>query len=212
MAHQFVWMRAAILVAGLAGAAHADPNASVNFAVMRNGEQIGTNKISVGHDGAETTVQDDTHIAVGLGVITLYHYDQNETERWAAGRLVALNARTDDNGTKLSTSAKVEDGKLVIHAGDKVREAPPTTVPISFWNPLLVASDEAVDPKDGTVQPMKVIDRGEESLLIQGKQRSAHHYQIVTPFPEDVWYDGNNQLVQLELKGSDGSTIRYQLM
>ena len=191
----------------------ADPNtASINFAVMRNGAQIGTNYIKVGHDGAETTVQNDTHVAVGLGMLSLYRYDQSETERWADGRLVALNAKTDDNGTEHSTSAKAKDGKLVIRVDDKVREAPSTAVPLSLWNPMLVDSDVALDPQDGSVQPMKVFDRGEEKLLIRGKEHPAHHYEIVTTFPQDVWYDDNRQLVQVELKGSDGSTIRYQLM
>jgi hypothetical protein len=204
---------AVMVAAGLVAPAQADPNAaSINFAVMRNGAQIGTNKISLGHDGAETTVQDDTHVAVGFGPLTLYRYDQSETERWAEGRLVAMNAKTDDNGTEYSTSAQAKDGKLVIRADDKVREAPPTAVPMSLWNPVLVESEVALDPKDGSLQPMKVIDRGEEKLLIQGKQRPAHHYEIVTMFPQDVWYDDNHQLVQVELKGRDGSTIRYQLM
>ena len=210
MTYRFVC--AAMIAAGLVGPVRADPNGSITFVVMRNGEQIGTNKIRVGHDGAQTTVQDDTHVAVGLGMLTLYRYDQSETERWADGRLVALNAKTDDNGTEYSTSAKAKDGKLVIRADDKVREAPPTAVPLSLWNPVLVDSDVAVDPKDGSVQPMKVIDRGVDKVVIQGKQRPAHHYEIVTSFPQEVWYDDNDQLVQVELKGSDGSTIRYQLI
>ena len=210
MTYRFIC--AVMVAAGLVGPAQADPNGSINFVVTRNGEQIGTNKIRVDRDGAQTTVQDDTHVAVGLGMLTLYRYDQSESERWADGRLVALNAKTDDNGTEYSTSAKAKDGKLVIRADDKVREAPPTAVPLSLWNPLLVVSDVAVNPKDGSVQPMKVIDRGEDRVLIQGKQRHAHHYEIVTSFPQEVWYDDNDQLVQVELKGSDGSTIRYQLI
>lgn len=212
MAHRFLCLGAAAVAAGLAGSTSADPNASINFAVMRNGEQIGTNRIRVIRDGTQTTVQDDTHVAVGLGVITLYHFDQNETEHWADGRLVALSAKTDDNGTERKTSASTQGGKLVIRAGDKVWEVPPTAVPLSLWNPPLVDSQVALDPKDGSVQPMKVIDRGEENLTVQGRTRAAHHYQVVTTFPEDVWYDENHQLVQVELKGSDGSTIRYQLM
>ena len=213
MSHQSAWIGAAIFVAGLVGSAHAeDPNASLNFAVMRNGEQIGTNKIRLGHDGAATTVQDDTHVAVGLGMLTLYRYDQSETERWADGRLVALNAKTDDNGTEHNTTAEAKDGKLLVRVDSKVSEAPPTAVPLSLWNPALIASEVALDPEDGSVQPIKVVDRGEEKLVVLGKERAAHHYQIVTGFPQDVWYDDNKQLVQVELKGRDGSTIRYQLM
>lgn len=200
-------------VAALLGPAQAEPNrVSIDFAVMRNGSQIGTDKIRLGHEGAETTVQNDTHIAVGLGSLILYRYDQNETERWADGRLVALNAKTDNNGTEHSTSAAAKDGKIVIRVDDKVSEAPPTAIPLSLWNSEAVNSNVAFDPEDGRIQAMKVIDRGEEKVVVRGRECPAHHYQLVTKFPQDVWYDDNNDLVQVELKGSDGSTIRYQLI
>jgi hypothetical protein len=123
-----------------------------------------------------------------------------------------MNAKTDDNGTEHSTSAEAKDGKIVIRGDDKVSELPAKAIPLSVWNPSVLESDLAFDPKDGTVQPMKVLDRGEENVVIQGKPRPAHHYKIVSTYPQDVWYDDNHQLVQVELKGSDGSTIRYQLM
>jgi len=209
-------MTCRILCVALGAAAFATPGeagaVSIDFAVMRNGSQIGINHIKVGRDGAETKVQNDTHVAVNVGFLTLYKYDQTETELWADGRFVAMNSKTDDNGTEHSASAKAKDGKIVIRGDDKVSQAPPTAVPLSLWNPSVVESDLAFDPKDGTVQPLKVVDRGEEKVVIQGKARPAHHYEIVTTYPQDVWYDDNRQLVQVELKGSDGSTIRYQLI
>jgi hypothetical protein len=206
-------LTAVLGMAGVLTAAHAGPKAAtITFAVMRNGAQIGTNFIRVERDGPATTVQTVTHVEVGLGFVTLYKYDQTETERWADGRLVAMNSTTDDNGTEHSASAKAGDGKIVIRGDDKESQAPPTAVPLSLWNPAVVESDLAFDPKDGTVQPLKVLDRGEEKVFIQGKPRPTHHYEVVTTYPQDVWYDDNRQLVQVELKGSDGSTIRYQLM
>jgi hypothetical protein len=200
-------------IASLVAPAQAEPNAAaIDFAVMRNGAQIGTNHIKVGHDGAETTVQNVTHVAVNIGFLTLYKFDQTETERWADGRFVAMTSKTDDNGTEHSASANAKDGKIVIRGDDRMSEAPPTAVPLSLWNLSVVDTNLAFDPKDGTVQPLKVLDRGEDKVVIQGKPRVAHHYEIVTTYPQDVWYDDNHQLVQVELKGSDGSTIRYQLM
>lgn len=204
---------AAMVAVGLVAPAHADPSAgSINFAVMRNGAQIGTNRIKVARDGPDTTVQSVTHVAVSIGFLTLYKYDQTETERWVDGRFVAMNSKTDDNGTEHNASASAKDGKIVIHGDDKLSEAPPTAVPLSVWNPAVVDSGVAFDPKDGSVEPLKVVDRGEEKIVIQGKPRPTHHYELVTVYPQDVWYDDNRQLVQVELKGSDGSTIRYQLM
>jgi hypothetical protein len=207
------YLCAAFGVAALVASAQAEPNAgSIDFAVMRNGARIGTNHIKVGHDGAETTVQNVTHVAVNIGFLTLYKFDQTETERWTDGRFVAMTSKTDDNGTEHSASANAKDGKIVIRGDDRMSEAPPTAVPLSLWNRSVVDTSLAFDPKDGTVQPLKVLDRGEDSVVIQGKPRLAHHYEIVTTYPQDVWYDDNHQLVQVELRGSDGSTIRYQLM
>jgi len=78
-----------------------------------------------------------------------------------------MNSKTDDNGTEHSTSAKAKDGKIVIHGDDKVREAPQTALPLSLWNPSVVETDLAFDPKDentiyaGTYHlPWKTTDGG----------------------------------------------------
>jgi hypothetical protein len=34
----------------------------------------------------------------------------------------------------------------------------------------------------------------------------------VATFPQDVWYDDSGELVRVELKGADGSTILYQIV
>lgn len=185
---------------------------SLTFAVMRNGAQIGTNSVTFDRSSDGDTVQTVTHVSVGLGFITFYRFDQTETEQWAGGHLVALSSTTDDNGTVHRASAAAHDGKLELRCDNKVKELAPTTIPLNLWNVALIGQTLVLDPEDGSVQPLKVFDRGEENVAVRGKTRRAHHYQIVTTYPQDVWYDDKNGLVQVELKGSDGSTIRYQLM
>ena len=205
---------AAIIFVALSGAAviASTGAATMNFAVMRNGAQIGTNSVSFDRSANGTTVQTVTHVSVGLGFITFYHFDQTETEQWTDGRLVALNSTTDDNGTVHHASATVRDGKIEVRADNQVKELAPTTIPLNLWNVALVDQKMVLDPEHGSIEPVKVIDRGEENVAVQGKTRRTHHYQIVTTFPQDVWYDDKNDLVQVELKGRDGSTIRYRLI
>ncbi len=189
------------------------PATTVKFAVMRNGAQIGTNSIRFGRDGSDTTVQMVTHVKVGFAFLTLYRFDQTENERWADGRLLALDATTDDNGTVHRASAAAQDGRIVVHCDGKVSATPPASIiPFSLWNPALVAQNVALDTRDGGLESIRVADRGEETVMVQGRSRRAHHYQIMSSFPEDVWYDDNDQLVRVELKGSDGSTILYQMV
>ena len=195
-----------------AGAHAASDATTMNFAVLRNGAQIGTNSVRFGHCGRDTTVQIVTHVEIGLGFLTLYKFDQTEAEQWADGRLVAMNSMTDDNGTLHRTNAAAGDGKIIVKGDGQERELAPTAIPLSLWNPAVVAQKTAIDPKDGSVQPVKIVDRGEDDLIVRGHAQHAHRYEITTTFSQDVWYDENHQLVQVELKAIDGSTIRYQLV
>jgi len=193
-------------------AANADSGTvTMNFAVTRDGQQIGSNTIQLRHNGAETTVQMVTHVQVKIAFITVYRFEQTETERWVDGQLMALNAVTDDNGTMHRVKATRTNDKLAIEADGKTNEVSGNTIPASLWNPLLLERTVAFNPQDGTIMPIAVIDRGEDHLVVQGRAKRARHYVINSTFPQDVWYDEQRQLVKVALKGSDGSTISYQL-
>ena len=87
---------------------------TMRFAVMRNGQQIGSNTIALRRNGPETTVQMVTHVEVKIAFVTVYRFDQTETERWVGGKLMALNAVTDDNGTPHRVKATRANDKLAI--------------------------------------------------------------------------------------------------
>lgn len=194
-----------------AAAAHATPPAeTMKFSVTRDDMPIGTNTIDVEHKGAQTNVQIETHVAIGMAFFTLYKFDQTETEQWTNGHLLAMNAVTDDNGTIHRTNANSRDGRLVVEGDGPVQKIEPTILPASLWNPAMLTQNVALNPEDGKIVPVSVVDRGEDNLTISGHAERAHHYIIKTNFSQDVWYDDGHHLVKMELKGADGSTIRYQ--
>jgi hypothetical protein len=90
--------------------------------------------------------------------------------------------------------------------------SPPTIIPFSLWNQALVAQNIALDTRDWGLETIQVTDRGEENVQAQGLARRANYYRIMATFPQDVWYDDGGQVVRVELKGRDGSTILYQLV
>ena len=191
-------------------AAQAEPDTILNFAVMRNGTQIGNSTVRLRRDGEETVAEIVTHIQVKIAYVTVYRFDQSQTERWADGNLVALTSITDDNGTPHKVLVKRKRNALLVEADGKASEVDSTLTPVSLWNPALVQKKLALNPQDGTVTPVSVIDHGEEKLVLDGRSTTVHHYSIKTSFPQEVWYDEQNRLVKVELRGSDGSTIHYQ--
>jgi hypothetical protein len=149
-------------------------------------------------------------VAVKIAYLTVYRFDQRETEYWADGRLMAMTSTTDDNGATHKVTAKNRGSALSVDVDGKVSEIDPAVVPLSLWNPDLIRQRQALDPQDGRMTPVLVIDHGEEQLVLAGRPTMVHHYSIRTSFAQDVWYDQRQQLVKVELHGSDGSTIQYQ--
>jgi Family of unknown function (DUF6134) len=207
-------MRAVLLsLAGLTALAAIESAAAaetIRFAIMRDGQPIGSNTIELQRNGAETTVRMITRIQVKIALMTVYRFHQTETERWVDGRLVGLESATDDNGTPHRVTATSSNGKITVNADGKVSQIAGTTIPASYWNPALLGKSVALNPQDGAIVPVAVTDRGEDHVVVQGRAKRARHYVIRTTFPQDVWYDDDRQLVKVELKASDGSTIRYQ--
>jgi hypothetical protein len=184
---------------------------TLKFTVMRDGEPIGASTVRLTRHGAETIADVATHIQVKLAFFIVYRYDQSERERWADGHLVAMTSLTHDNGATHRVTATREGDRLVVDSDGRTSAVDPGLMPFNPWNAAVLKSRMALNTKDGSVTPVRVTDRGKEQLVLQGRTLTAHHYSIRTSFPQEVWYDRQHRLVQVELRGSDGSTIRYRL-
>src|SRR5580765_746315 len=89
---------------------------TLNFAVTRNGDRIGTTTVRLQRDGGHLVADIATQVEVKIASITIYRFEQRETERWADGKLVGLQAVTDDNGTVQRVSAARNGEKLSVNA------------------------------------------------------------------------------------------------
>lgn len=181
------------------------------FTVTRNGSQIGTHTISIARDGNKVAVRIATHVEIKLGFLTLYHFDQTDNEQWSNQHLVTLQATTDDNGTVHSVGASDASDGLVIEATGSPCKVAATTIPVTLWNPALLESQSGFDPISGKLVKISVSDRGADTVQIKGRAMPAHHYVVTAAFAQDVWYDKDNRLVKVALKGRDGSVIQYQI-
>jgi Domain of unknown function (DUF6134) len=184
---------------------------AMHFTVMRDGEPIGASTVRLSRRGDETIADVSTHIEVKIAFFTVYRFDQRETERWEDGHLLAMTSLTRDNGSTHRVTATRNGDRLLVDSDGRTRAVDPNLLPYNPWNAAVLKSRVALNTKDGSVTPVAVTDRGEERVVLHGRTVMAHHYSIRTSFPQDVWYDRQQRLVQVELHGSDGSTIRYQL-
>lgn len=205
-------VRLVLALSALTAVAAAEPKTTdLRFFVLRNADQIGTVTMQIRRDGSSTVAHTKTHIQVKLGFVTLYRYDQTQTEHWTDGHFVSLSANTDDNGTPHQVSAKAEHDDVSVDADGETKKLAPTMIPASLWNPMLLIQTTALNPQDGSVLKLHAVDRGEDRLRVAGNMIDAHHYSIEGTQPQDVWYDSDHRLVKMEMRGRDGSEIEYQL-
>jgi uncharacterized protein DUF6134 len=181
-----------------------------SFSILRNGEPIGTNTISVRSDGPNTLVGISTSILLKIGFLTLYRFDQTERERWADGRFVSMTSTTDDDGTMHHVHADASRNALWVTADGKTKRMPAGLLPSSLWNAAMARQTSALSTVDGSLIRITVADGGAQDISLWGRQIDAHHYSLHGIYSQDVWYDRQGDLVRMQLRGSDGSTILYQ--
>jgi hypothetical protein len=188
----------------------AQPSETMRFAIMRNGEQIGTHAIEITRKGPETNVRITTELAVKVLFVTAYRLQHHATERWMNGQLVGLDSATDNNGVHHTVSATRDISGLEIEADGKIGHADQNVFPTSLWNPEIMRRKTVLDTQDGRVDPISVTDDGSEDLTLGARALTARHYEIKGRYSQHIWYDESGRLVQVKLTGSDGSEISYK--
>ena len=185
---------------------------TIRFAIVRNGEQIGTHTVEISRAGPETSVKIATALNVKVLFVTAYHLEHKATEKWVDGRLVAMSSSTDNNGTRHRVSVSETPAGVEIHADGKSSKADGSLVPGSLWNLELLHRKVMLDAQDGQILPLAVVDHGPQQVTVKSRVVKAHHYTLKSKWTQDVWYDEQDRGVKASLIASDGSEVLYQLL
>lgn len=201
---------AALGVIGPASAATA-PDGELSFAVLRNGDQIGTDVLSFEKRSNQLIVHVKTDIAVKIAFITVYRFTHRSREVWTNGRMTYIQSTTNDDGTHHTLQAQARNGELVVDGDNKQSIAPAQIVPASLWDDDIVKSRTLLNTLNGTQMAIKVRDLGTEQVMVHGQPTMARHFVVTGQLDRQLWYDSHGVLVQAKFKGSDGSNIVYAL-
>lgn len=202
----------AVQIAGAASGLAAVPESGrLDFAVMRNGDQIGLHEMKFHKTGNDMQVDINTKVAVKIAFLTVYHFDHEGHEVWRGGNLLHLWSQTDDDGTTHVLDAAATAGGLEVRADGKPTVARDPMVPASLWNETILKGGGILNTLDGSPMSVAVADLGTETIDAGGKRIPARHYAVSGDLQRDLWYDQRNVLVRVHFKGKDGSDIEYVL-
>jgi hypothetical protein len=218
--HQWVRVVAALLIiaASPATASSVPPKGVLEFAAIRNGEEIGNCVLRFVRTENRLSVVTDIHIKVKILFVTVFRFDLHVNEVWNGERLISMQASSDDDGTRKAVTvvenADASSGnELVVAVKGKEMHAPPTAIPTTLWNSRLIETPVAIDTVDGTVLHLIVHDLGFEVIQMGGQTAPARHFRFEAEgFVRELWYDQNGVLSAVRQWGKDGSQVDYVLM
>ncbi|MBN9496086.1 MAG: hypothetical protein J0H39_04985 [Alphaproteobacteria bacterium] len=173
---------------------------TLEFDVLRDGAPIGKHRVTIERDGTETRATIEIDMAVRLAFVTVYRYTHRSTELWREGRLVSLDARTDDNGTRTQVSARATDAGLAIDGSGGRYDAPAETVPTSYWNREKVMRSPLLDTQSG-----KLID---VSAMALAADANGTRYRLAGDLEADLVYGPGGDWTGLSFSAR-GARIDY---
>jgi hypothetical protein len=201
--------------AGAAVAAEADPvPAAISFVVNRDGSPIGTHRVSFhsesGPDGERLIVDIDIDITVKAAFVTLYRYAYTCRETWKGGRLLALEAATNDDGKKTALHVRATDAGLEVDGADAHYVAPPDTLPDSYWHPDTVKHQRFIDGENGRPVDLISTPAGHRTITVDGKPVELTLYRLSGETIGEIGYGPDGRWLALR-EQTHGSDILYVL-
>jgi hypothetical protein len=204
-----------LLIAGLSGARAAVPVGGVlDFAIVRNGKEIGTHvyRFREAQEGLQVDVQ--TRIQFKLGFVTVHRFNHDSHETWKDGRLIAFSSASNEKNivkgrAKFQVAVLKDEGDLDVHAAKQEWRAPADAIPASLWNRKFGDSNTLIDTVDGAKLAIEVEALGRDVISVNGRQVAAVRYRLSGDLQRDLWYDMDDVLVQVRFTAEDGSEVRY---
>lgn len=206
---------AALLLAagGRAALANADlPTGTYIYALSRNGDVVGEQRMDFVRDHGKLTVVSDVHLDVKFLGFNLYGFRQHVEEVWQDGTLLSLSSEADDDGTPKKVSMARQGDRLIGTYNGRPRNVSANLLTSTFWNFDAVHQKIILDCFKGKERDVVIEDKGETSVVLPTGEVKARHYVVGGELLRELWYDANGVLISGQLVAKDGSIVRQDLL
>ena len=190
----------------------ASASSDLRFRVLRKGSPIGEHTVTFRRDGERLAVTTHIDIAVKVLMFTAFYLKHDAEEVWQAGRLLAVESTTDDNGTRLQVSGSaVADGFRVIGDGGPFLAPGGLLTTNMLWDTRMLSVDRLIDVQYGGVVGLAVKRLGQSPVDTPHGQVLATSHHLITPhYAGTLFHDASGLWVK-GLIEAKGEIIEYAL-
>lgn len=175
------------------------------FQALLDGAPIGQHSFSLASHDAQQEMTIAASFDVKLLGITVYRYRHHNVERWDGDCLSAMNADTDDDGSKLTVEARKEAGGLLVTSKPPALTLAGCVMSFAYWNPAMLRQTQLLNAQTGRYDKVHIESLGNETIEAQGRSIVAARYRITgTEQPIDLWYTPAGDWVGLASTVSGG--------
>jgi len=183
----------------------------IAFRVMRDEVDIGSHELTFRRDGERLEVDIAIDLKVTFLGVALYRYSHRARETWQDGRLTALEAATDHNGTPYKVAGRASADGFILSMGGKETVFPADAFPSSHWNRAWLQGRPLINTQKGEKIAYAIAPRGEESVATASGPVTAERFAVSGDLRKDIWFDAAGRWVKTRFDAPDGSSIFYVL-
>lgn len=200
----------ALVLSLLPWAAQGDHLSEYQYTVLRDGEAIGTHRVTVSPEGRDLKVEAVTDLEVTFGPLTLYHMKHLRHEVWRDGELEEMTAYTDKNGDvyDIAITREPQGYKRVIN-GRTDRFAPSVKL-LTLWHEDLFRYSSFLSPIEDKTYQISVDFVAADKVDLLDRSVDAFVYRISGDTNRELWYDAEGHVMKVRLL-DHSSTIDYVL-
>jgi hypothetical protein len=177
---------------------------------MRNGEAIGTHRVTVSPEGEDVKVETETSLEVTFGPLTLYELEHQRHEVWRDGELEEMTAHTNKNGDVYDIAiTRDREGYTRVINGRTDRFDPSIKL-LTLWHEDLFKFSSFLSPMDDKTYEISVDFIGADKIDLINQSVDALAYRMSGNTNRELWYDADGHIIKVRLL--DHSTaIEYVL-
>lgn len=205
----------AIAAASLPGLGRAaqPTNATLRYAILRNGKPFGNYSVGFATRGEVLAVVSDVAMSARVAGLTVFNYRHHCEEIWRGGQFAEMRSHSvRDNQSDqedIVTAVATIPGVKITNKGVSTL-LPPASRPFTHWNREALKGP-LFNPQNG--QPLRVdaapLGR-DQAILASGAKVVADHWAVRGEAQIDEWYDDAGVWVGLKGKLPDRSDLEYR--
>ena len=185
------------------------PNVTnLSFTILRDGTPFGTHRTIIRRDGGGLVVETAITAKLDLAFLSLYRFRHESREEWRDGRLVSLEAFTDDDGQTSRVSALATPEGLEVNGPNGRFIAPAETVPTTFWHAAFLKAPSLLDVQEGRLVKVAVRSGGADIVAAAHPGPQRRHFSLSGDLDMDLWFDADGSLAECRFFAR-GYTITY---